>query len=66
VVVAQLDLFCAGDFNDDGYINVQDFLILLANWGATTPIGENGDTDRNGVVDTLDFLELLATWGPCA
>lgn len=66
VVVAQLGVFCSGDFDNDGYIGIQDFLILLSQWGETTPIGEDGDTDRNGFVDIQDFLELLATWGPCA
>jgi len=45
---------------DDGVVGINDFLQLLADWGAA------GDCDFDGGgVGINDFLELLANWGPC-
>jgi hypothetical protein len=52
---------CAADLNGDNVVDVQDFLVLLANWGGSGA----GDIDGSGVVDVQDFLLLLAAWGPC-
>ena len=53
---------CLADVNGDGVVDVQDLLLLLAAWGATSgPEDINGD----GVVDVQDLLILLGTWGPC-
>ncbi len=49
---------CDG-LNDD-IVGINDFLILLAQWG--TP--GSSDFDGGGV-GINDFLELLANWGPC-
>jgi hypothetical protein len=57
----QVAASCPADVNGDGVADVQDFLILLANWGGSGA----GDIDGNGTVDVQDFLLLLAAWGPC-
>ena len=52
-----------GDCSSDGVVNVNDLLLLLANWGANdcgAEIAEPFDT-----VDVNDLLGLLAQWGPC-
>jgi endonuclease/exonuclease/phosphatase family metal-dependent hydrolase len=45
----------------DGFINVSDLLVLLAQWGG----GGTCDVTGNGSVDVSDLLELLAAWGAC-
>ncbi|MHC4828574.1 MAG: hypothetical protein ACYTEY_18635, partial [Planctomycetota bacterium] len=47
--------------NDDGEVNVNDFLAMLADWGGPGAC----DFDGGGVIDVNDFLQLLAHWGPC-
>ena len=52
---------CPWDCADgDGFVTVQDFLALIAQWGQNTACDFNG----NGV-DIVDMLELLANWGVC-
>jgi predicted outer membrane repeat protein len=53
---------CPADIDDDGLVGVNDFLDLLASWGAA---GGPADIDGDGVVGVTDFLDLLAYWGPC-
>ena len=49
------------DINNDGVVDVTDFLMLLANWGET---GDNpADINGDGVVDVTDFLALQENWG---
>jgi len=52
---------CPEDINEDGTVNTEDLLLLLANWGNSG----DGDIDNNGVVNTADLLLLLAAWGEC-
>jgi hypothetical protein len=53
---------CAGDIVRDCIVNVDDLLLLLAEWGASDSVADiNGD----GAVDVNDLLLLLAAWGPC-
>ncbi len=49
------------DTNNDGKINILDFVILMANWGK---IGASNTADFNGdgKVDILDFVKLMADW----
>jgi hypothetical protein len=54
---------CPEDINGDGFVDVQDLLMLLSAWGnAGGPEDINGDE----VVDVQDLLMLLSAWGPCA
>jgi hypothetical protein len=49
------------DANNDGAINVLDFVSLMANWGKT---GTNivADFNSDGKVDVLDFVMLMVNW----
>jgi len=50
------------DFNGDNKVDVFDFNILIANWGATGATQEMGDADGNGIVGILDFNLLIINW----
>jgi hypothetical protein len=54
---------CGADIDEDGCVNVVDFLLLLAYWPAG--YGTPGDINRDETVDVVDFLWMLARWGPC-
>ena len=49
------------DTNNDGKVNIFDFITLMANWGKT---GSNNTADFNsdGKIDILDFVLLMANW----
>ncbi|MHC4211355.1 MAG: hypothetical protein ACYSWT_16765 [Planctomycetota bacterium] len=53
-----------GDVNGDGDVGIDDFLALLAAWGACPqpPDACPSDFDGDGVVGVVDFLILLANW----
>jgi hypothetical protein len=53
---------CPSDVNSDGETNVQDFLLVLAEWGQT---GGPADINKDGIVNVADFLQMLGEWGPC-
>ena len=54
---------CDGDVNDDGFVNFNDLVQLLASWGACGGCSE--DVDGSGSVDFNDVLSLLSFWGDC-
>jgi hypothetical protein len=51
---------CAGDYGDDGHVDIADLLTLLDGWG--TPAGDLND---DGLTDIEDLLILIGNWGPC-
>ncbi len=59
-----------GDVDDDGDVDFQDLLALLASWGPcpTHPGASSdecpADIDGDGVVGIGDLITLLAHWGP--
>lgn len=50
-----------GDANNDGKIDIIDFVALMANWNKT---GSNimGDYNNDAKVDVMDFVALMANW----
>jgi len=66
MLAAEARAACPGDANGDGVVNVTDFLLVLANWGAGPFEPPGADTNGDGVVNVTDFLLVLAGWGPCA
>ena len=53
---------CEADVDSDGVINVNDVLIVLAEYGTSNPLG---DVNSDGIVNVNDVLIVVATWGPC-
>jgi hypothetical protein len=51
---------CSADFDGDETVEIDDLLVLLADWGECD--GCPTDLDGNGIVDVGDLLELLAQW----
>ena len=54
-----------GDINGDGEVGIEDFLIVLGNWGPcpAPPQPCPGDIDGDGEVGIEDFLIVLGNWG---
>jgi hypothetical protein len=50
------------DINGDGYVNVNDLLIIIGYWGNNTP---QADLNFDGIVDVTDLLIVVGNWGPC-
>ncbi|MFM1931644.1 MAG: Dockerin type domain, partial [Bacteroidota bacterium] len=46
-----------GDFNGDGYADVSDLLILIADYGCE--VSCVGDINADGISNVLDILEFL-------
>jgi uncharacterized membrane protein YgcG len=49
------------DTNNDGKINILEFVALMSGWGKTGS-GIAGDFNADGRVDILDFVLLMANW----
>ena len=54
---------CEGDVDNDGFVNFNDLIQVLANWGVCPDCAE--DVDASGTVDFKDVLSLLSFWGEC-
>lgn len=52
---------CAGDFNGDNQIDVQDLLILLAEFGCSNAC--TADLNNDGLVTSADMLSFLSLYG---
>ena len=50
------------DANDDGQVNVNDILLIIAAWETADA---DADVDGDGWVGTNDVLAVLAGWGLC-
>ena len=52
-----------GDFDDSGVVNLADFNILAAHFGATVAPWQDGDATGDGVVNLADFNRLASNFG---
>ena len=50
---------CSEDIDNNGIVDVDDLLLVLANFNGTG----QGDVDNNGLVDIDDLLLVIAAWG---
>ena len=53
---------CLADIVEDGYVNINDLLLLVAVWNTNTYYG---DINYDGFVNVDDLIALIASWGPC-
>ena len=51
---------CAADLNDDGFVNVDDVLIIIAAWNSP-----DADVTGDNMTNIDDLLEVLAAYGNC-
>ena len=51
---------CAADADQDGHVNVQDLLLIIAGWGTA-----DGDLNDDGTTNVEDLLLVIGGWGPC-
>lgn len=66
IVHGHLPPSCPLDRNDDGVIDFDDLLIVLASFDQFGPVGSGGDADWDGDTDFEDLLAILAAFGnPC-
>lgn len=56
------EVTCLGDLNNDGWVNLTDFSILLFYWNTSSPIA---DLNNDGKVNLTDFSIMLFHWGKC-
>jgi hypothetical protein len=62
----QIVLDCDGDVTHNGFVDVDDLLGVINDWG-TCPIGPcSGDATGNRIVDVDDLLEVINGWGLCS
>ena len=54
---------CLVDLDCDGFVGINDLLILLVVWGPNP--GHPADFDGDGIVGVGDMLAMFANWGPC-
>jgi len=59
-----IDFECESDIDDNGSVNVDDLLALVATWG-DCPKGCSADVNEDLVVNIDDLLLLIAAWGDC-
>jgi len=59
---------CYADLNGDGWVNVDDLLMVINGWGTcpTPPAGCPGDVNDDGNVNVDDLLAVINNWGICA
>ncbi len=63
VEVREANAGCPLDCTGDGIVGIDDFLMLLGDWGTIgSPCDFGAGPEGIGIED---FLELLAHWGPC-
>jgi hypothetical protein len=63
VLVGTFTVYCAGDLNCDGEVDLADLGTLLADFGCAPPGSCPGDINGDGHTDLADLGILLANFG---
>ena len=54
------------DTNGDGFIDVNDILVVIDAWGDCVPDQDcPADVDGDGIVNVNDILLVISEWGSC-
>ena len=53
---------CLADVTGNGIVNIDDLLMVIANWGQP---GGPADVNHNGIVNIDDLLMVIGNWGAC-
>ena len=53
---------CPADATGDGFVDVNDLLVAIGNWGASD---SPADADGDGTVGIGDILAMIDAWGAC-
>ena len=57
---------CPADINNDGFVDVEDFLMVVRQWGcASRDPFCRADCNRDYFVDVHDLVEIIMAWGTC-
>ncbi len=58
---------CAGDATHNGFVNVDDLLVVINHWGMCpgSQLCCPGDQNANGFVNVDDLLLVINGWGAC-
>jgi hypothetical protein len=52
------------DFNGDGFVDIEDLLIMIDNWGSSETLCDIGPMSwGDGIVDEADLEVLMSYWG---
>jgi hypothetical protein len=55
---------CPADISGgDGFVNIADLLLVIAQWGGGA--GNPADVNGDGAVNIADLLSVISSWGPC-
>jgi hypothetical protein len=54
---------CAGDVNDDGFVNGADLSVLLGGFGTCVMKGTSADFNADGMINGADLSVLLSNFG---
>ena len=61
-LICEDDNQCEGDVDDNGIVNVNDILQVIAVYGTNDP---SGDANADGTVNISDILLIISHWGEC-
>jgi hypothetical protein len=53
---------CESDISGDGFVNVNDLLVVIDQWGQ---LNSPADLNFDGTVNVSDLLIVIDNWGPC-
>ena len=57
---------CPADMNGDGFVDVQDFCMVVMNWDCQAEAPPlQGDCNGDLKVNTMDLVEVILAWGTC-
>jgi hypothetical protein len=53
---------CPADVNDNGTVDIDDLVLVITSWGATSGAA---DVNNDSIVNIDDLVIVITGWGPC-